>query len=442
MEQVNKSLKTERSLRRLQLLGFVSIASMVGVFGAWSWFSDINGAVIAPATIQAESYSKKVQHREGGNVLKIAVRDGDVVQEGQDLVILDPAEAKAQLGIIQGQLNEYLIRRARLEAQRDGHSGIVLPPELKDSASDVRIAAVVAGQERLLQSTLESAGGKQDQYKAQIGQLQEQIKGFEAQLIGDQKQMDLVATEVEGLRKLEKQGLVPATRVMAMDREAARLQGDQGLLTANKAGAEAKISETNLLVLQVQEGVRNQALTDLRDTEGKLVELQGQKLTYQSRLEHLTVKAPITGTVYQLSVHTEGGVIAPGETLMMILPQNDDLVLQAAVSPNDISHIHVGQPAEIVFTSFDNRVTPKISAEVTQVAADTTRPDPAKGDANTQPYYVVRLTIAAKELAKLGNNKLKPGMGAEAFIQTESRTPFSYFIKPLVQQWSHAMRES
>ena len=193
-------------------------------------------------------------------------------------------------------------------------------------------------------------------------------------------------------------------------------------------------------MLQSKEEVRNQALTELRDTESKLVDLQGQLIAVQSRLAHMTVKAPITGTIYQLAVHTEGGVIAPNETLMMILPQNDDLVLQATVTPNDISHVHVGQPAEIRFNSFDSRTTPQILAEVTQVAADTTKPDVSRGE--QQPYYSIRLVISAKELEKLGQNKLKPGMSAEAFIQTESRSPFSYLIKPLIQQWSHAMRES
>ncbi|MDE2384418.1 MAG: HlyD family type I secretion periplasmic adaptor subunit [Alphaproteobacteria bacterium] len=436
------TVNTSKSLRRLQFAGFAAIVSMVAVFGVWSWAADINGAVIAPATIQAESYSKKVQHREGGNVLKIMVHDGDVVQEGQDLIELDPTEIKANLGIINGQLDEYLIKRARLEAQRDGRATLELPEELKARADDAHIIEVVAGQQKLLQSTLDTASAKAEQYKVQAGQLEDQIKGLEAQIEGDKKQLDLIAQETDSLRKLQQQGLVPATRVMAMDREAARIGGDQGQLSANIASSQSKISETKLQILQVQEEVRNQALTDLRDTESKLVELQGQKLASQSRLEHLTIKAPITGTVYQLSVHTEGGVIAPNEPLMMILPQNDDLVLQAAVSPNDISHVQVGQPAEIMFTAFDTRVTPKIAAEVTQVAADTTRPDPSKGEAAGQPYYAIRLTIPAKELAKLGSNKLKPGMAAEAFIQTESRSPFSYLIKPLVQQWSHAMRES
>ena len=432
--------ETNNSLRRLQLLGFGSIVSMVAVFAAWTYYSDINGAVIASATIEAESYSKKVQHREGGNVLRIMVKDGDVVQAGQDLVVLDPTEVEAQLGITQGQRDEFLIKKARLEAQRDLSDQMELSPELSSRAHDQKLADTIAGQHKLLLSTLDTLTGKQDQYNAQIGQLGDQIKGYEAQLESNKKQLSLITEETDSLRKLQAQGLVPATRVMSMDREAARISGDQGQLEANRAGAQSKIAETKVLMLQSKEEVRNQALTELRETESKLVELQGQEVTVESRLAHMTIKAPITGTVYQLAVHTEGGVIAPNETLMMVLPQNDDLVLQASVTPNDISHVHVGQSAEIIFNSFDTRTTPRISAEVTQVAADTTKPDIARGE--QQPYYSIRLTISAKEIEKLGQNKLKPGMGAEAFIQTESRSPFSYLIKPLIQQWSHAMRES
>ena len=435
-------LNTEASLRRLKIFGFASVVSLLAIFAAWSWLADINGAVIANATIVAESYSKKVQHREGGNVLKIMVKDGDVVKEGQEMIVLDPTEIQAELHIIQGQMDELGVKRARLNAQRDGVDGLSLPEEIVARAEDPEMAAIIAGQQKLLLSTLETANGKREQYQVQIGQLNDQIKGIEAQLLGDKKQLGLLAEETDSLRKLQVQGLVPASRVMQMDRESARISGDQGQLQASKAGALSKISEIKLQMLQVQEELRNQALTDLRDTEGKIAELQGRQVAAQSRLAHLTIKSPITGTVYQMSVHTEGGVIAANEPLMMILPEHDDLVLQAQVSPNDISHIHEGQPAEVVFNGFDMRVTPKINAQVTQVAADVSHADSTRADQPAQPFYAIRLTIPADEITKLGANKLKPGMAAETFIQTESRSPFSYLIKPLVQQWSHAMREN
>jgi HlyD family secretion protein len=410
---------------------------MLGIFGAWTALADINGAVIAPATIVSESYSKKVQHREGGNVSRILVKDGDVVQAGQDMILLDPTETKAELGIIDGQLSEFLIRKARLEAQRDGIKEMALPVAMASRAEDPQTIEILKGQSRLLESTLQTAESKKSQLNEQLGQLKDQIGGVVAQIVSGKKQLDLISAEVKNLRELQQKGLVPASRVMSMDRESARIEGEQGQLSASKASAEAKIGEVKLQIIQVGEEVRNQALIDLRDTDTKIAELSERRVSAAARLSRMSIKAPITGTIYQLTIHTEGGVIAPNETIMMVLPQGDDLVLQAQVTPNDIDHVHLGQPARIRFTAFNSRVTPEIAAEVTQVAADTSR-----ADAQSPPYYAIRLTISATELKKLGDNKLKPGMGAEAFIQTESRSPFSYLVKPLVDQWRHSMRES
>ena len=432
-----KPINTEKSLRSTQLLGYGSLVAMLAVFGAWTAFANLSGAVIAPATIVAESYSKKVQHREGGNVLKILVKDGDDVKAGQDLVLLDPTEIKAELGIVTNQLNELSIKKVRLSSQRDGSAKLDLPLSMQASVEDPVVLEIMTGQRHLLESTLQTATSKKDQLKEQLGQLKDQIRGIGSQISSSKKQMTLISSELANLRKLQQQGLVPVSRVSAMDREAARLDGELGQLAATKAAAEAKIGEVKLQVIQVDEDVRNQALLELRDVDAKIAELEQRKVTAAARLSRMSIKAPITGTIYQLAVHTDGGVVAPGETLMMIVPEADDLVLQAQVAPNDIDNVHLGQGAQIRFTAFNSRVTPEISAEVTQVAADTSR-----ADAQSAPFYAIRLTISAAELAKLGGNKLKPGMSAEAFIQTESRSPFSYLIQPLMDQFSHAMRES
>jgi HlyD family secretion protein len=432
-----KPINTNSSMRSAQMFGFGSVIAMVGIFGGWTAFSELNGAVIAPATIVAESYSKKVQHREGGNILRILVRDGQVVQAGQDMVLLDPTETKAELSILNSQFSELLLKKARLDAQRDGKSELIVPSALKGRETEPAIAEILAGQQRLLTSIENTVVSKKSQLSEQIGQLTDQIKGYESQIDAGLRQLVLIKTETDSLRKLQKQGLLPASRVMSMERETARLDGVQGQLAANKSGSETKIGEIKLQIIQVEEEARNQALNELRDAETKISEVEGRRVASSAKLAHLSIKAPITGTIYQLNIHTEGGVVAPGETLMMIVPEGDDLVLQAQIAPNDISHVHVGQPAHIRFNSFSARVTPEISAEVTQVAADTTRTD-----AQTPPFYAIRLVISAKELEKLGDNKLRPGMSAEAFIQTEARSPFSYLVKPLVDQFSHAMRES
>ncbi len=432
-----KKINTDISIRNTLLLGFLSLLLMMGSFGLWTAYAELNGAVVAPATIVAETYSKKVQHREGGNVQRILVKDGDLVKEGQDLITLDPTETKAELNIVQSQLDELLIKKLRLEAQRDNLPEIKLPENLKARASEPALAEILAGQQRLLTSTLDTAQSKKNQFSEQISQINEQIKGFDSQMEANKSQADLVASETQNLRKLQLQGLVPESRINTNDRETARLAGELGQLAASKASAETKIGEIKLQTIQIDEELRNQALTDLRETDSKIAELQGRQVAASSRLDHMVIKAPITGTIYQMSVHTEGGVVAPNETLMMVLPANDDLVLQAQVTPNDINHVHEGQPAHIRFNGFSARIVPEINAEVTQVAADTTR-----NDAQSPPFYAIRLTISAKELEKLGENKLKPGMSAEAFIQTEARSPFAYLVKPLTEMLAHAMRES
>ena len=432
MQQIN----TNSSLRRFQVIGFLSVLVMVGVVGSWSVLTELNGAVIAPATIMVESYSKKVQHKEGGIVGEIRVKDGDRVENGQALVILDNTETKSELAIIDGLLDEALAKRARLEAQRDRASVITFPAEIVARAGEPELAAIMAGQNKLFDARLQAVVGKKEQLNQQIGQLTEQIGGLDSQKTAKEKQLSLISAELTDLKDLQSKGLVPISRVLAMDRETARLNGERGELVASKASAEARIAEVKLQILQIDEEDLSQTLTDMREIEGKVAELKERKLAVASRLERMVIKAPITGDVYQLAVHTIGGVIGPGELIMLIVPEADDLILQAQVMPQDIDQVRPGQIAHIRFPSFNSRLTPEVEAEVTQISADTSRTDQ-----NSAPFYSVRLMISAKELAKLGSNKLKPGMPAEAFIQTEAQTPLSYFLKPLTDQFAHALRE-
>ena len=289
-----------------------------------------------------ESYSKKVQHKEGGIVGEIRVKDGDRVEIGQALVVLDNTETKSELAIIDGLLDEALAKRARLEAQRDRASAITFPPEVLARASEPGVAAIMAGQTKLFDARLQAVVGKKDQLTQQIGQLTEQIGGLESQRISKEKQLTLISAELTDLKDLQSKGLVPVSRVMAMDRETARLDGERGELVASKASAEARIAEVKVQILQIDEEDLSQTLTDLRDIEGKVAELKERKLAVASRLERMVIKSPITGDVYQLAVHTIGGVIGPGEPLMLIVPEADELILQAQVMPQDIDKVRTG----------------------------------------------------------------------------------------------------
>lgn len=432
-----KPINTDKSLRSIQIAGYFSVILMVGTLGVWSVMANLNAAVIAPATIVVESNSKKVQHRDGGIVERIMVKDGDRVEQGQDVVVLDPTETRAELGILDGLLDELLVKRVRLEAQRDKRIEMSLPPELQQRSTEAKMAGIITGQKNLLASTLESLNGKKQQYNQQVEQLNEQISGIDSQSAARKKQVTLIQDELVNLRKLQKQGLVPINRVLTMEREQASLEGQLGELQANRASALARIGEVKVQMLQIDEELLTQTLTELREAEGKITELSERRIAASSRLGRMVIKAPITGTIYQSAIHTEGGVIGPGETLMLLVPEGDDLVLQAQVAPQDIDDVRENQGARVRFPSFNARLTPEIAATVSQVAADTT-----KQDANTPPFYAVRLKISAEELKKLGDNVLKPGMSAEAFIQTTARSPFDYFVRPLLDNFAHAFRET
>ena len=253
-------INTNSSLRRFQVVGFLSVLLMVGVVGGWANFTELNGAVIAPATIMVESYSKKVQHKEGGIVGEIRVKDGDRVEMGQALIVLDNTETKSELAIIDGLLDEALAKRARLEAQRDRASAIIFPPEVLARAGEPGVAAIMAGQTKLFNARLQAVVGKKDQLTQQIGQLTEQIGGLESQKISKEKQLTLISAELTDLKDLQSKGLVPVSRVMAMDRETARLDGERGELVASKASAEARIAEVKVQILQIDEEDLSQTL--------------------------------------------------------------------------------------------------------------------------------------------------------------------------------------
>lgn len=430
------SLNTARSLRRFQIAGYVSVFLAVGVLGGWSAFASIHGAVIAPATIVVESNTKRIQHRDGGIVEAILVKDGDHVEAGQDLIVLDSTDNEAELGIIDSVLSEELAKRARLEAERDEATDVKFPEQLANRQDDPDIAKLMIGQQKLFAAKRATIQGKVEQLKQQIGQIDEQVQGILAQADAKERQIKLIGEELVGLLDLQAKGLVPNTRVLAMQRERARLEGERGELIATKASAESRVGEVKLQILQIREETLSEGLAQLRETEARIAELNERRVAIKTRLERTTIKAPISGAVYQLAVHTVGGVITPAETLMLIVPESDDLVLQAQVPPSQIDRVTLGQAARVRFSAFDTRVTPEIGAEVTHVAADVSRVD-----ANSPPFYMVQLKIPATELVLLGDNRLRPGMPAEAFIQTGARTPLSYMVKPLFDQIAHSWRE-
>lgn len=431
-----KPVRFAQSLKRTQWIGFAIVGLLVLGIGGWAMATDIAGAVIASGQVSVRSNAKKVQHLEGGIIRQLNVSNGARVAAGDLLARLDETEIRATLEIIDSQFVEYLILKARLEAERDKIAELTLPPEMEVFSERADLVSILTSERRLLTSRLEGLSGKQNQLKEQIAQNENQIEGLQAQLTAGDKAAVITVDELKSLRGLEAKGLVQKSRLLGLERELVRLEGDRGRLVAEIAGLKGESSEIGLRIFQIEDDWRAEVLARLAEARTKLSSLRQQRLAAATRLERLDIIAPLDGFVHELAVHSAGSVIGPGEPLMLIVPEGEVLVIRARVRPQDIDSVSVGLPARIRLTAFNQRTTPELLGEVLTVGADLSV-DPA-----TQAgYIVVDIAIPAYDPEILGGEELRPGMPAEVFIQTGSRTAISYLLKPLTSQVERAFRE-
>ncbi|MEO1065907.1 MAG: HlyD family type I secretion periplasmic adaptor subunit [Pseudomonadota bacterium] len=426
-----------RSLRRYQLLGVALVFLLVGGIGGWAAYAQINGAVVTPATVVVEGNSKLVQHRDGGIVANIMIKNGDKVSSGDVVIALDDSEIAANHAIIKSQIDELETRQARLEAERDGADTILFPPSIADRSDDDEIERAMAGQVKLFNARKAANAGQKDQLNQQIEQLSEQINGLSTQREAMDSQLVLIESEVESLSSLLEQGLTNASRVMALRREAAALAGQRGDLTANMARTRSQIGEVRMRALQIDQDSLTEVLTELRQVQAELASLYERRAAVATQLARIEIRAPIDGVVHQLNVHTVGGVIAPREPIMAIVPESAALVLEARVEPQNIDQITVGQAATVRLPAFNAQTTPELNGEVVLVSADLIQPTD-----NTPPHYLARILLTKEELERLQEKRLIPGMPAEAYIQTGARSALSYLIKPISDQMQKVFRES
>ncbi len=428
--------ETRKSLRHYQLLGMVGLIAIFGSLMSWAFLASIHGAIIAPGVIVVESNVKRVQYPGGGIVSEIYVKEGDKVKAGDKLVRMDETQLRTELQIVKANLIEMRAQRARLVAERDDADRVAFPDDLESLRSSPIVAEVLSSQEKLFAADRAAIKGRKEQLGQRIDQLKEQIDELKAQKTSDKEQDRLIHQELESLQTLLKQGLVPVTRVLALQREAARLEGQVGQRTADMAGAAGRISETKLQIIQLGDDLRAKILTELRDTDAKIAELVERRTAAEDKLRRTLVRAPRSGWVQHLNVHTIGGVTSPGETMMLIVPDLDKLVIEAHVSPKDIDQVRVGQDAMIRFPAFNQRTTPQVHASIVQLDADITRPQD-----KSPPFFGARLRLSQEEIKRLGHVELKPGMPAEAFIRTRERSPISYLLQPLTDQIARTFRE-
>nr|WP_210303239.1 HlyD family type I secretion periplasmic adaptor subunit [Rhizobium aethiopicum] len=407
-----------------------------GVMGGLAATTHLSGAVIAAGTVVVDSYVKPVQHQKGGTVGQIFVKNGDRVEAGQVLIHLDDTQTRANLAIVRKRLNELFARTARLEAERAGAETVEFSRDFLAKADDPEVSRSIEGEKRLFVDRKSSRMSRKAQLRERIEQLKQETEGSVAQQTGKRQEIGLIEKELESLQRLFDQGLVPANRVYALQRESASLTGELGSLLANEAQAKGRITETELQIIQIDDDHRSEVSDQLRQAESDIGEFSERLVAAEDDLQRIDIRAPQEGIVHQLAVHAPGAVIAPGEAIMQIVPDRDALVAEVKLSPSDIDQVSIGQTVHLRFSAFSQRNTPELNGVVTGVAADLTA-DQRSG----LSYYVVRAEVSEGEWPRLGQVTPVPGMPVEAFIQTGERTALAYLTKPLMDQVARAFKE-
>ncbi|MDX8503316.1 HlyD family type I secretion periplasmic adaptor subunit [Mesorhizobium sp. VK4C] len=426
----------EKTIRRYLIGGVAACILLVGGGGGLAAVTELSGAVIASGRLVVDSSVKKVQHPSGGVVGQIFVREGAAVKSGDILVRLDETVTRANLAIVTKGLDEFEARLARLEAERDGLEAISFPSSLMLRQDDPSMARAIAGEQSLFEFRQQARAGQKAQLGERIAQLSEESSGLTEQRVAKSQEIELIGTELESIRKLWQQKLVSIDRLTALERDAVRLKGEHGQLTASIAQAKGRVAETRLQIIQVDQDLRKEVATELRDVQSKISEFVERKVSAEDQLKRIDLRSPQDGIVHQLAVHTVGGVITPGEVVMLIVPVADELTVEARVAPQDIDQLKPGQEAGLKFSAFNQRVTPELNGNVSEIAADL-----SLDERSGAGFYTVRIGISRSELKKLKGLTLTPGMPVEVFFSTGNRTMLSYLVKPLADQIDRAFRE-
>uniref|UniRef100_Q07SW8 Membrane fusion protein (MFP) family protein n=1 Tax=Rhodopseudomonas palustris (strain BisA53) TaxID=316055 RepID=Q07SW8_RHOP5 len=418
-----------------RVLGGASLVVLLVIgCGGWSALAMLEGAVIAQGAVKVDQNLKEVQHRDGGIVKTLAVRQGDFVQQGQVLATLDDVQIKAELLIVRSQLGEAIGRRARLIAERDNLAEIEFPEDLATLSSSA--STVITGEQRLFTGNKLTRDSQKEQLELSISQTGEEINGMEARHAAKEQEIKLVSAEREKLEGLFERKIVEYTRVYSVQRDWARILGERGEIAASIARAKVRTSEIRLQIIAVDQNASTEAQRDLRTVDARISELSERKVAIEDRLSRSEIRAPITGYVNELFAFTVGGVITPAARIATIVPENAQLKVEVKIAPVDIDQVRVGQRARVHLTSFNRATTPELQAAVAQVSPASSR-DQASG----QEYYVAYVQLADTATAQIEGLRLVPGMPAEVFISTQERTAASYLLKPFTDQMNRAFRE-
>jgi HlyD family secretion protein len=421
-----------RKLTRTTLYGSVFAAVVVG----WSTLMQLEGAVIASAAVKVEGSTRKIQAPFSGVIGRINVKEGERVESGAIVVALDDTVAKANLGIIMKDLVAFHVRLARLKAERDGTSTLQIPTDIRPLAE----ADMVRLEQKFLADRAETREGQKLQLRKRIQQSEEETRGYEQQLVWIRRQMESLQAEVTRLKPLQDSGTVSLPRLAQPERDLMRYQEREAEIVARIAQTRGRIQEVESQILQIDRDLQTEISKETREAETEIAKLNERRIAADDQLRKIDVRAPISGRVHQLAVHTSGaGFVNPGDTLMEIVPEGDTLIAEGRVSPTDIDQLVLGQQTRIRFSAFSQNLTPEVNGEVFRIGADAMR-DQTSG----VTFYTVGVRFSEPDLAQLVQRmrsasppidfKLVPGMPAEVFIRTRPRTFASYLLKPLWDQ--------
>ncbi|NTT87798.1 HlyD family type I secretion periplasmic adaptor subunit [Tabrizicola fusiformis] len=426
------------SARRPVVLGLVALVVVLVVMLGWGALTTISGAIIAHGRVEVAQNRQIVQHPDGGVVAEIAVTEAQSVQAGDVLIRLDGTLVASDLAIVEARLFETMAHRARLEAERDGRDSLTFAPELVTLAETrPEVAALIKGQSALFDARRDTVQKQTEQLQRRMEQIASQVSGIRAQEHALGQQLDIVARELADQKGLLEKGLAQASRVLALEREQAGLDGSLGEAVASRAQAEGRATEVELEILRLADLRREEAATGLRDLAPQEAELAERRRSLLEKLDRLVIRAPVSGLVLGLQVTSPRSVIRAAEPLLFIVPQDRPLIVTAQLSPMDIDEVHPDQPVRLRLASLPGRTTPELMANIATISADALTDDTGKIS-----YYRAEIRLPQAALDSLGDLRLVPGMPVEAFIQTGDRSPLSYLMQPFMDYVHMAFRES
>jgi len=429
--------KKKPSPKPFAILGYAIIFITFGVFGSWAAIARLDSAVVAPATISLEGNRKVVQHLEGGIVGELLVREADRVEEGDILLRLNDVEARSNVGVIRIRLDMARVVEARLLAERALADSFELPDELLETGNTASVKEVIADQRDIFTEQRSIMQSRIDILNSRIEQTEEQIRGLTIRRDALERRVKNFTDMVERMRNGQEQGLIQTNQLSQREDELIQIESSFGEMISQIAQARNVINETRFEILQVEQEYRQRANDELDDVRSEISELEQRQKVASDILERTRIRAPGSGMIQNLKVHTVGSVIRPGDILMELVPEDEELLVNARVAPQDIDNVTPGLETEVRFTAFKTRMTPIMLGTVMSVSEDVITPDSVQ----EPPYYLARIEVAEEDIPVELQGRLTAGMPADVVIKMGERTVVNFLAAPLMDAVRKSMIE-